>query len=93
MAISLLEVHTLLQGGLFSVPKFHYPSLLTYTSSNVSSVTAEGFLQKNMQLINRDKTFFVAASEIQEKVFGQNCPCPVPGSFILHVMSTTAPET
>lgn len=52
MAISVLEVHTLLHGGLFSVPKFQYPSFLTHTSLNVSSVTAEAFLQNNMKLIN-----------------------------------------
>lgn len=52
MAISVLAVHTLLQGGLFPVPKFQYPSFPTYTYLNVSSVTAGGFRQKNMKLMD-----------------------------------------
>lgn len=93
MATSVLEVHILLQRGLFSVPNLQYPYFWTYTSLNVSSATVKGLLQKNMELIKLYVTLFVAASEIQEKLFGQNCPRPVPGGFILHMVSSIAPKT
>lgn len=95
MAISVLEVHTLLQGGLFSVHKFQYPSFLTYTSLNDSPVTAEGFLQKNMKL-SEMKPFFGSCLQDSGKDLWPKLPMSMgneTGSFILHTISSTVLET
>lgn len=61
-----------------SIPPFRYTHLL-----NVSSATVGGRIpskeHKGCKL--RRDIFFVVASQILEKAFGQNWPCPVPGRF------------